>query len=63
LTAKAAPSAGAANGEGVETTEQLERLRALDCDEAQGDLISPPLAAEAFQILFGQPVLSNVGSS
>jgi EAL domain-containing protein (putative c-di-GMP-specific phosphodiesterase class I) len=49
--------------EGVETTDQLERLRALDCDEAQGDLISPPLPAEAFQILFGRPALTDVESS
>jgi diguanylate cyclase (GGDEF)-like protein/PAS domain S-box-containing protein len=49
--------------EGVETTDQLERLRALDCDEAQGDLISPPLPAEAFQILFGRPALSDVEPS
>jgi diguanylate cyclase (GGDEF)-like protein len=28
--------------EGVETEEQFERLRELGCDEAQGNLISPP---------------------
>ena len=39
--------------EGVESAEQLRRLRELGCDEAQGDLISPPLPAEAFQVLFG----------
>ncbi|MGI9451141.1 MAG: EAL domain-containing protein, partial [Geminicoccaceae bacterium] len=38
--------------EGVETSEQLDRLRALGCDEVQGDLISPPLPAEAFSSLF-----------
>jgi diguanylate cyclase (GGDEF)-like protein/PAS domain S-box-containing protein len=38
--------------EGVETVEQLERLRQLACDEAQGDLISPPLPAEAFHVLW-----------
>lgn len=31
--------------EGVETGEQLELLRALGCDEAQGYLISPPVSA------------------
>jgi diguanylate cyclase (GGDEF)-like protein len=38
--------------EGVETTDQLARLTELGCDEAQGDLISPPLPADAFQVLF-----------
>ncbi|MGI9492532.1 MAG: putative bifunctional diguanylate cyclase/phosphodiesterase [Geminicoccaceae bacterium] len=40
--------------EGVETSEQLERLKALGCDEVQGDLISPPLPAEAFTALFSE---------
>jgi diguanylate cyclase (GGDEF)-like protein/PAS domain S-box-containing protein len=44
--------------EGVETTDQLQRLEELGCDEAQGDLISPPLPAEAFQVLFGSQTLS-----
>lgn len=38
--------------EGVETSTQLERLKVLGCDEVQGDLISPPLPAEAFVALF-----------
>ncbi len=38
--------------EGVETNEQLDRLKALGCDEVQGDLISPPLPAGAFKALF-----------
>lgn len=33
-------------GEGVETSEQLERLRALGCDQAQGYLFARPAAAE-----------------
>ena len=40
--------------EGVETSEQLDRLRVLGCDEVQGDLISPPLPAEAFSSLFSK---------
>jgi len=45
--------------EGVETTEQMERLKELGCDEVQGDLISPPLPAETFERLFssGDPDL------
>ncbi len=35
--------------EGVETPGQLERLRAMGCDEVQGDLLSPPLAAAEFE--------------
>jgi diguanylate cyclase (GGDEF)-like protein/PAS domain S-box-containing protein len=38
--------------EGVESADQLRRLQELGCDEAQGDLISPPLPAEAFQAVF-----------
>ena len=41
--------------EGVETKEQLERLKLLGCDEVQGDLISPPLPADAFAMLFREP--------
>ena len=33
--------------EGVETEAQLERLRELGCDAAQGDLIGPPAARGA----------------
>ncbi len=35
--------------EGVETAGQLQRLVELGCDEAQGDLISPPLSATQFE--------------
>lgn len=35
--------------EGVETLEQLERLRAIDCAEIQGYYFSPPIPAESFE--------------
>lgn len=35
--------------EGVENEPQLEILRELGCDEAQGYLFSPPLPAQAFE--------------
>ena len=34
--------------EGVETLEQMNFLRDLGCDQLQGYLFSPPIAAEAF---------------
>ncbi|MFO1068053.1 MAG: EAL domain-containing protein [Geminicoccaceae bacterium] len=42
--------------EGVETEGQLARLRRYGCDEAQGNLISPPVSAEALEpLLRGGP--------
>ncbi len=38
--------------EGVETNGQLERLRRLGCDQAQGHIISPPLCAADFAARF-----------
>ena len=35
--------------EGVETDGQLQRLRTFDCDEVQGNLISPPVSAETLE--------------
>jgi EAL domain-containing protein (putative c-di-GMP-specific phosphodiesterase class I) len=32
--------------EGVETREQLDHLKTLDCDEVQGFLFSPPIPHE-----------------
>ncbi len=40
--------------EGVETKAQLDRLETLGCDEVQGDLISPPLPAKAFEVLISK---------
>jgi EAL domain-containing protein (putative c-di-GMP-specific phosphodiesterase class I) len=37
--------------DGVETRAQLEQLRALRCDAAQGGLIGPPLSAEQVEAL------------
>jgi EAL domain-containing protein (putative c-di-GMP-specific phosphodiesterase class I) len=38
--------------EGVETSEQLETLRAMGCQEAQGYLFSPPRPASELQPFF-----------
>lgn len=44
--------------EGVETAEQLEHLRRLDCSYAQGNFIAPPLPpAECTEMLATRPVL------
>lgn len=47
--------------EGVETKEQLEYLRSLQCDEIQGHLFSPPIpAAEATRLLWRQSLGANL---
>lgn len=43
--------------EGVETTEQLEFLRAQDCDEVQGYLISRPVPAAALVALLQEETI------
>jgi len=41
--------------EGVETTTQLDELRALGCDLAQGFLLSRPITAEAMGAILARP--------
>lgn len=48
--------------EGVETIEQLEFLRSLQCDEMQGYFISPPVAAQEFDELLWQNGNRDKGS-
>ena len=38
--------------EGIETTEQLERVRQLGCDRAQGFLLARPMPKPAVELLF-----------
>ena len=45
--------------EGVETTEQLEYLKSLDCDEYQGYLFSRPLSASEFESLVVNETAAN----
>jgi len=41
--------------EGVETRQQLDFLKALKCDQAQGYYFSPPVPADEFGALLGDP--------
>jgi diguanylate cyclase len=48
--------------EGVETAEQLERIRVLDCDQWQGYYCCPPQpAAELAERLVGDSAISSTG--
>jgi diguanylate cyclase (GGDEF)-like protein/PAS domain S-box-containing protein len=46
--------------EGVERVEQLERLRALGCEDAQGFYFAPALPAAAFELLLHDRVIRRV---
>jgi len=47
--------------EGVETLEQLARLRNMKCDLAQGNYFSEPLSSEALSVLMGGADLTDRG--
>ena len=41
--------------EGVETTEQLDKLRELHCAQLQGYLYSRPISADQIELLLAAP--------
>jgi EAL domain-containing protein (putative c-di-GMP-specific phosphodiesterase class I) len=45
--------------EGVETSEQLQRLRAMKCDQAQGYLFSRPVPASSVPAVIRQLEVSK----
>lgn len=45
--------------EGIETAEQLEQLRQLNCEYGQGYFYSKPLPAEAAKILIDETVINS----
>ena len=49
--------------EGIETEEQLEVLRSLNCDYGQGYLIGKPMAAEELSSMFHRSYIKLVKSS
>lgn len=50
--------------EGVETTEQLDYLRKMKCDEVQGYLFSQPVPAEKMtQLLQNNESINTVGGA
>lgn len=45
--------------EGVETEEQLNRLKELNCDEVQGYFFSKPLLPEEFEVFHTEFTMAN----
>ena len=45
--------------EGIETTEQLQALQAMGCDDLQGFLLGRPMSAGAFKHLLGEAARSR----
>jgi EAL domain-containing protein (putative c-di-GMP-specific phosphodiesterase class I) len=46
--------------EGLENEEQLEKLRAVSCDFAQGYLLSRPVPADSISALLGIDLMENM---
>ena len=46
--------------EGVETSEQLRRLRNMKCDFAQGNYFSEPLPSEALAVILQKTLRTEV---
>lgn len=46
--------------EGVETTEQMNLLKLLRCDQMQGYIFSKPVSAEAVESMLRTPVATSV---
>jgi EAL domain-containing protein (putative c-di-GMP-specific phosphodiesterase class I) len=49
-------------GKGVDSFEQLARLRGWHCSEAQGFLLGPPMRAGEFEAMLTSPVVLNPAS-
>jgi EAL domain-containing protein (putative c-di-GMP-specific phosphodiesterase class I) len=49
--------------EGIETAEQLARLRALECERGQGYYFSRPVPGEEFGVLYRNGLIQNTKTS